>query len=185
MRTDAEEEVPGFQPGAEDRDGEAYAEGRERLCPDAGTEDRAISAVPLEGRVSRGGFGRSPAESGPAAEERAGRGEGPRGGSRRACRGQAAGWRTRTQGRSTTGRSRFFSASLAASRGKSRSDRRSWLKAIYTVIEAMKPLPQGDRSIARMCSLAGISRAGYYRHWRASAPREEETVVRDAIQRIA
>jgi putative transposase len=49
----------------------------------------------------------------------------------------------------------------------------------------MKPLPQGDRSIARMCSLAGISRAGYYRHWRASAPREEETVVRDAIQRIA
>jgi len=30
-----------------------------------------------------------------------------------------------------------------------------------------------------------VSRAGYYRHWAASAPREEETAVRDAIQRIA
>ena len=49
----------------------------------------------------------------------------------------------------------------------------------------MKPLPQGDHSISRMCSLAALNRAGYYRHWRASAPREEETAVRDAIQRIA
>jgi len=36
-----------------------------------------------------------------------------------------------------------------------------------------------------MCLLAGISRAGYYRHFEASAPRQEETVVRDAIQRLA
>jgi len=48
-----------------------------------------------------------------------------------------------------------------------------------------KPLPQGDLSISRMCTLAGLSRAGYYRHWQASAPREEETSVRDIIQRIA
>jgi len=47
------------------------------------------------------------------------------------------------------------------------------------------PLPQGELTIARMCTLAGVSRAGYYRHWRASAPRQEETAVRDAIQRIA
>ena len=33
--------------------------------------------------------------------------------------------------------------------------------------------------------LAGVSRAGYYRRWQASAPRQEETAVRDAIQRIA
>jgi hypothetical protein len=31
----------------------------------------------------------------------------------------------------------------------------------------------------------GVSRAGYYRHWRASAPRQEETGVRDAVQRLA
>jgi transposase InsO family protein len=46
-------------------------------------------------------------------------------------------------------------------------------------------LPQGELTITRMCSLAGLSRAGYYRHWHASAPREEEMGVRDAIQRIA
>ena len=47
------------------------------------------------------------------------------------------------------------------------------------------PLPQGDLSVSRMCALAGLSRAGYYRHWQASAPREEETSVRDTIQGIA
>jgi transposase InsO family protein len=36
-----------------------------------------------------------------------------------------------------------------------------------------------------MCALAGVSRAGYYRHWSASAPRAEETGVRDAVQRLA
>ncbi len=47
------------------------------------------------------------------------------------------------------------------------------------------PLPQGELTIERMCVLAGVSRAGYYRHWAASAPRQEETGVRDAIQRLA
>jgi transposase InsO family protein len=36
-----------------------------------------------------------------------------------------------------------------------------------------------------MCWLAGVNRAGYYRHWRGSAPRQEETAVRDALQRVA
>ena len=36
-----------------------------------------------------------------------------------------------------------------------------------------------------MCALARESRAGYYRHWQASAPREEEMALRDAIQRLA
>jgi len=31
----------------------------------------------------------------------------------------------------------------------------------------------------------GREPAGYYRHWAASAPRQEETGVRDAIQRLA
>jgi len=47
------------------------------------------------------------------------------------------------------------------------------------------PLSQGELTIARMCVLAGVSRAGYYRHWAASAPRAEETTARDAIQRLA
>jgi len=49
----------------------------------------------------------------------------------------------------------------------------------------MIPRPQGGLTVERMCVLAGVSRAGYYRHWRTSAPRQEETVVRDAIQRAA
>jgi putative transposase len=47
------------------------------------------------------------------------------------------------------------------------------------------PRPQGELTVARMCVLAGVSRAGYYRRWQASAPRQEETTVRDAIQRVA
>ena len=47
------------------------------------------------------------------------------------------------------------------------------------------PLPQGELTVERMCALAGVSRAGYYRHWQASLPRQEETGVRDAIQRLA
>jgi transposase InsO family protein len=40
-------------------------------------------------------------------------------------------------------------------------------------------------TVERMCQLAGVSRAGYYRHLQASSPRQEETSVRDAIQRVA
>ena len=36
-----------------------------------------------------------------------------------------------------------------------------------------------------MCDLAGVSRAGYYRHWRAHEPRREEAGLRDAIQHLA
>ena len=36
-----------------------------------------------------------------------------------------------------------------------------------------------------MCGLAGVSRAGYYRHWLASKPKQEETALRDEIQRLA
>jgi len=36
-----------------------------------------------------------------------------------------------------------------------------------------------------MCQLAGVSRAGYYRHWEAVAPDEAEMAARDAIQKVA
>jgi putative transposase len=44
---------------------------------------------------------------------------------------------------------------------------------------------QGHAAIERRCGLAGVSRAGYYRHWQASAPRQEETALRDEIQRLS
>jgi putative transposase len=47
------------------------------------------------------------------------------------------------------------------------------------------PRPQGELTVERMCVMAGVNRASYYRHWGASAPRQEETAVRDAVQRVA
>lgn len=44
---------------------------------------------------------------------------------------------------------------------------------------------QGKLSIERMCQLAQVSRAGFYRGLRAAAPAEEEMEVRAAIQAIA
>jgi putative transposase len=48
----------------------------------------------------------------------------------------------------------------------------------------MMPM-QGNLTIERMCSLAGVSRAGFYRQWRRQEPRAEEMTVRAAIQEIA
>jgi putative transposase len=46
-------------------------------------------------------------------------------------------------------------------------------------------MPQGSSaSIERLCRLAGVSRAGYYRFWRTSAPRQHDTMMRDEIQRL-
>ena len=36
-----------------------------------------------------------------------------------------------------------------------------------------------------MCELLGVSRSSYYRHLQASAPREEETVLRERLQQLA
>jgi len=47
------------------------------------------------------------------------------------------------------------------------------------------PRPQGELTVERMCVLAGVGRPGYYRQWKSSAPRQEETVVRDLIQQVA
>ena len=46
--------------------------------------------------------------------------------------------------------------------------------------------PQGKgsaASIERMCALAGVSRASFYRGWASTAPGREETELRDVIQR--
>jgi len=46
--------------------------------------------------------------------------------------------------------------------------------------------PQGKgsaASIERLCSLAGVSRASFYRDWASTAPGREETELRDLIQR--
>jgi len=49
--------------------------------------------------------------------------------------------------------------------------------------------PQGDGSapawsIGRLCDLARVNRAGFYRRWSESEPRREETALRDVVQRL-
>ena len=43
---------------------------------------------------------------------------------------------------------------------------------------------QGELPVERMCQLAGVSRAGFYRHLVEVEPDQEEMELRDAIQRI-
>jgi putative transposase len=43
---------------------------------------------------------------------------------------------------------------------------------------------QGKLSVERMCLLAGVSRAGFYRHLVEVEPDQEEMELRDAIQRV-
>lgn len=44
--------------------------------------------------------------------------------------------------------------------------------------------PQAHRSIESLCRVAGVSRAGFYRHWQEHEPRVEETEVRAQVQQI-
>ena len=46
----------------------------------------------------------------------------------------------------------------------------------------MSPRPQGDLTVEGLCKLAGVSRAGFYRHWGRAVPREQETAVRHLVQ---
>jgi transposase InsO family protein len=44
---------------------------------------------------------------------------------------------------------------------------------------------QGLLGVEQLCFLSGLPRSGYYRHWHASAPKQQETALRDAIQRLS
>ena len=44
---------------------------------------------------------------------------------------------------------------------------------------------QGSLSVERMCQLADVSRASFYRSWIEHSPAEEDMEVRSAVQQIA
>jgi hypothetical protein len=78
-----------------------------------------------------------------------------------------------------------FSCGLAPCRGATAREGRFWRDNIFAVIQA-ELQRQGDHGgIERMCALAGVSRANYYRHWLASKPDREETALRDEVQRLS
>ena len=78
----------------------------------------------------------------------------------------------------------FFQRCLAKSRGSTPEQRYDWREGIYDEIQELMPL-QGSLSIERMCQMAGVSRAGFYRSLHERAPVEEEMEVRSVIQQIA
>jgi putative transposase len=43
---------------------------------------------------------------------------------------------------------------------------------------------QGELGVERLCELARISRAGYYRHWQQTTPAEVDVELRDQLQKI-
>ncbi len=88
-----------------------------------------------------------------------------------------------TAGRKGLG-SGFFQGCLAKNRGSTPAERRFWRDGIYDQVRELMPL-QGSLSIERMCKLAGVSRATFYRSLREQQPVEEEMEVRSAIQQIA
>jgi transposase-like protein len=79
--------------------------------------------------------------------------------------------------------SRFFQRCLAKSRGSTPEQQTSWRDGIYDQVRELMPM-QGNLSIERMCQLAGVSRAGYYRSLQERQPIEEAMEVRSTIQLI-
>ena len=63
----------------------------------------------------------------------------------------------------------FFQRCLAKSRGSTPEERHQWREGVYDEIQEVMPL-QGSLSIERMCQLAGVSRAGFYRSLQDRAP---------------
>ena len=59
----------------------------------------------------------------------------------------------------------------------------NWRNGVFAQIQAMTG-PQGH-GIDRLCSAARVSRASYYRHWGEKEPDQEETALRDRIQRLS
>jgi len=77
-----------------------------------------------------------------------------------------------------------FRRCLAKDRGVTPEERQDWRDGIYTEIRGWMQ-SQGGLSIQRMCEMATVSRASFYRHWEEKAPTEAEMALRDAIQRLA
>jgi transposase-like protein len=76
----------------------------------------------------------------------------------------------------------FFTSALQKVEARRQQSGISGEKASTTKFEM--PL-QGGLSIERMCQLAQVSRAGFYRYLDYRAPEEEDMTVRFAIQEIA
>ncbi len=77
----------------------------------------------------------------------------------------------------------FFQKCLAESRGSSPEQQQRWRDGIYDRIGELMSL-QGKLNIERMCWLAGVSRAGFYRSLEERQPVVADLEVRAEMQQI-
>jgi transposase-like protein len=68
------------------------------------------------------------------------------------------------KGRPAVAGDRFFRRRLAAHRGVTPAARRAWRDGVFAEIQAMTRL-QGQGRVERLCAVADVSRASYYRDW--------------------
>jgi putative transposase len=78
----------------------------------------------------------------------------------------------------------MFSRVPCKNRGSTPGEWRLWREGIYDQIRGVMSM-RGNLSVERMCWLAQVSRAGFYRSLAERKPVEEEMEVRSAIQQIA
>jgi hypothetical protein len=78
----------------------------------------------------------------------------------------------------------FFQRCLAKSRGSTPEKQRLWRDGIYDEIREVMPM-QGSLSVERMCQLARVSRAGFYRSLQERVVLEESMEVHSAIEQPA
>jgi putative transposase len=76
----------------------------------------------------------------------------------------------------------FFKTALRKTEARRRSSGVSGEQA--STMQSVMPL-QGSLSVARMCQLAQVSRAGFYRNLGGQAPNEESMILRSSIQDVA
>src|SRR5271155_5634063 len=84
----------------------------------------------------------------------------------------------------TGGGAGFFRRSLAQHRGTRHEERSAFRRRIYQTIEAAVSA-QGKTTVERMCDLARVSRAGFYRDWQQREPSQGEMAIRSAVQEAA
>ena len=78
----------------------------------------------------------------------------------------------------------FFEGALQKVEARRQKSGIQWREGVYDEIQEVMRL-QGSVSIERMCQLAGVSRAGFYRSLQGRAPVEEDMEVSSVIQQIA
>src|SRR5262249_41828558 len=105
-------------------------------------------------------------------------------GPRQAAPGAGSHRATGAQDRPAGAGDRFFEGVLAAHRRAAEAAGIGWKAAVYQQIEGQRAGAQA-LTMKRMCTLAGISRAGFYRFPSGTPGPDPDLELRDAIQRIA